>query len=172
MRTPTALATAAALATIGALCGVVAAAGPAGAAGGCTPTAIHRGTLPAWTAPAWADSSPGFRLPYALASGDSAAAFFWVDLRAGDPSNPANKLLWVMRYARRGTPLRILARWGGDPAVSVRSSWPADSSPGEIYPSYLNLPRAGCWALTIRWSSHAARLAVQIAPAGSTSHAA
>jgi hypothetical protein len=112
--------------------------------------------------PAWADSSPGFRLPYSLASGRSAAAFFWVSLRAGSPSNPANKVLWVMRYPRRGSPLRIIARDGAKPALTVRSSWPADSSPGEIYPSYLNLPKPGCWRLTLRWSSHVAHLSVSV----------
>jgi len=130
------------------------------AAGACVAAPIHRGAPPAWTASAWSSSSPGFRLPYSLASGNSAAAFLWVRLRAGDPSNPTNKVLWVMRYPRQGTPLRILARWGASAAVTARSSWPADSSPGEIYPSYLNLPRPGCWELTLSWSSHVARLDV------------
>jgi len=138
------------------------------AAGVCVAAPIHRGAPPAWSASAWS-SSPGFRLPYSLASGDSAAAFFWVRLRAGDPSNPANKVLWVMRYPRQHTPLRILARWGASAAVTARSSWPPDSSPGEIYPSYLNLPKPGCWQLTLRWSSHTARLDVEIDPAGSRS---
>ncbi len=139
----------------------------AAAGGGCVVAAIHRGAPPAWSAAAWSSSSGGFRLPYSLASGDSAAAFFWVRLRAGSPTNPANKVLWVMRYPRQNSPLRILARWGPDPAVTARSSWPPDSSPGEIYPSYLNLPKPGCWQLKLSWSSHTARLDVQIHPAGS-----
>ena len=140
---------------------------PAAATGTCVPSPIHRGAPPSWSAPAWSDSSPGFKLPYSLASGDSAAAFFWVRLRAGHPIDPANKILWVMRYPRHGSPLRILARYGATPALVARSSWPADSSPGEIYPSYLNLPKPGCWRLTLRWSSHIAHLAVAVAPAGS-----
>jgi hypothetical protein len=133
----------------------------AAATGACVPAPILRGAPPPWTSSAWADS-PGFRLPYSVASGRSAAAFFWVTLRAGSPTNPANKVLWVMRYPRRGSPLRISARDGAKPALTVRSSWPADSSPGEIYPSYLNLPKPGCWRLTLRWSSHVAHLNVSV----------
>lgn len=136
------------------------------AAGACVPSPIHRGAPPKWTAPAFADSR-GFRLPYALASGDSAAAFFWVRLRAGAPTDPANKVLWVMRFPRGGKPLHILARWGEDSSVTATSSLPPDSSPGEIYPSYLNLPRPGCWRLTLNWNGHRAGLSVSIAPAAS-----
>ncbi len=31
---------------------------------------------------------------------------------------------------------------------------PPDSSPGEIYPSYVNVPTAGCWHLTLHWAGH------------------
>ena len=136
------------------------------AAAACVPTPIKHGAPPSWSAAAWSDSSRGFRLPYSLASDRSAAAFWWVRLRAGKPRDPANKVLWVMRYARRGSPLRVVARYGPDPALVARSSWPPDSSPGEIYPSYLNLPRPGCWRLTLRWSTHTAHLTVTVAPAG------
>lgn len=136
---------------------------PVAQAGACVPAPIHRGAPPSWSRAAWSDS-PGFRLPYAVASGDSAAAFLWVRLRAGDPSNPANKVLWVTRYPRNHSPLRISARWGRDPSVTTHSVWPADSSPGEIYPSYVNLPRAGCWQLTLRWNGHVASMNLDIAP--------
>jgi hypothetical protein len=139
----------------------------ASVAAACAPAPIHHGAPPSWSAAAWSDSSAGFKLPYSLASGNSAAAFFWVHLRAGDPTNPANKVLWVMRYPRHGSPLRIVARYGPSPALLARSSWPADSSPGEIYPSYLNLPKPGCWQLTLHWSSHTAHLALTVAAAGS-----
>jgi hypothetical protein len=129
----------------------------------CVPSPILHGAPPRWTDPAWANS-PGFRLPYALSANHAAAAFLWVKLRAGAPANPANKVLWVVRYARQGHPLRILAHWGRDPSVVRRASWSADASPGEIYPSYLNLPRAGCWKLSLSWGSHTAAVNVQIAP--------
>jgi hypothetical protein len=131
--------------------------------GGCVATRVHRGAPPAWTAPAWADSSPGFTLPYALSSGDAAAAFFFANpLRAGHPTNPHNKILWVVRYPRNGKPLNIVARSPTDPGKTVRASWPADSEPGEIYPSYVDLPKPGCWELTLSWDTHTAHLDLQV----------
>jgi hypothetical protein len=118
-----------------------------------------------WTAPAWADSSPGLTLPYALSSGDAAAAFFFADpLRAGHPTNPHNKILWVVRYPRNGKPLSIVARSPTDPGKTVRASWPADSEPGEIYPSYVDLPKPGCWELTLSWDTHTAHVDIQVQP--------
>lgn len=129
------------------------------------PAAIHRGAPPAWTAAAWSDSRPGFRIPYALASSDAAAAFFFAPkLRAGDPSNPANKILWVVRFPRDGNPLEITARLGRNPAKVVRISRPADSSPGEIYPSYVDLPTPGCWHLELAWGPHRAKVDVRVVP--------
>ncbi len=86
-----------------------------------------------------------------------AGAFFFANpIRAGHPSNPGNKILWIVRFPRNGNPLDITARFGGDPSLVVRTSWPADSEPGEIYPSELDLPRPECpggWVIT----QHSAR---------------
>lgn len=131
----------------------------------CVPAAIHDGAPPRWTAPAWADSSPGFPMPYSLAPGDAAAAFFFAPrLRAGHPQNPSNKVLWVVRAPRNGHPLKITARLGSDRSQVVRISWPADSSPGEIYPSDVDLPRPGCWRLQLAWGSHRSSIDVQVHP--------
>jgi hypothetical protein len=135
------------------------------AQGRCVASRVHHGAPPAWTGPAWADSSPGFTLPYALSSGDGAAAFFFANpLRAGHPTNPHNKILWVVRYPRNGKPLNIVARSPADPGKTVRASWPADSEPGEIYPSYVDLPKPGCWELTLGWNTHTVHLNVQVQP--------
>jgi hypothetical protein len=80
-------------------------------------------------------------------------------LRAGHPVDPANKVLWVVRAPRHGRPLRIVARRGG---ATVRISRAADSGPGEIYPSYVDLPKAGCWRLTLAWGPHRARIDVAV----------
>ena len=128
----------------------------------CVPAAIHHGAPPRWTAAAWADSSPDFRVPYALASGDAAGAFFFATLRAGHPDNPSNKVLWIVRFPRNGHPLEITARLGRDPAQVVRISRPADSSPGEIYPSYVDLPKPGCWHLALAWGGHRASVDVAV----------
>jgi hypothetical protein len=131
----------------------------------CVPAAVHTGAPPRWTAAAWADSSPGFRIPYSLASGDAAAAFWFAPrLRAGHPENPSNKVLWIVRFPRNGHPLEITARLAADPARVVRISRPADSSPGEIYPSAVDLPKPGCWRLGLAWGSHRASIDVEVHP--------
>jgi hypothetical protein len=102
-------------------------------------------------------------VPYALASGGEAAAFFFADpLRAGHPTNPSNKVLWVVRLPREGKPLIITARRAGGSAQVVRIRREADSGPGEIYPSYVDLPKPGCWALTLAWGVHRASIDVQV----------
>ena len=131
----------------------------------CVPAPIRRGAPPAWTAPAWANSSPGFTADYALSSGQLAAAIFFANpLHAGHPTNPANKVLWIVRLPRNHKPLNIVARFGADPAEIVRISRPADSSPGEIYPSYVDLPRPGCWKLTLTWDTHTTHIDIHVQP--------
>jgi hypothetical protein len=129
----------------------------------CVPAPIHDGPPPRWTVAAWADSSPGFRVPYSLATGDVAGAFFFAPrLRAGHPNNPSNKVLWIVGSPRDGNALDITARLGRDPARVVRISLPADSSPGEIYPSDVDLPTPGCWRLELAWGRHRASLDIQV----------
>jgi hypothetical protein len=57
----------------------------------CSRAAIHHGAPPAWTAAAWSDSSPGFTLPYALATGNAAAPFFFRPDPARRPSHESRK---------------------------------------------------------------------------------
>lgn len=131
----------------------------------CNPAPIVAGALPAWTAAAWSDSSPGLTVPYALATGNAAAAFFFAPtLRAGHPTNPTNKVLWVVRFPRDGHPLTITARLSTNQSEVMRITRPADSSPGEIYPSYVDLPKPGCWRLELAWGTHRASLDVQVRP--------
>jgi hypothetical protein len=102
-------------------------------------------------------------VPYALASGAKAAAFFFADpLRVGHPTNPSNKVLWVVRFPRDGKPLIITARRavGSSPVVRIKRE--ADSGPGEIYPSYVDLPKPGCWQLSLAWGVHRASIDVQV----------
>jgi hypothetical protein len=149
------------LAVVLAVVPVLCACGGGASRGGCSPAPVHTGPPPQWTADVWSMSSPGAAPPYALADGDAAAAFLFVDqLRPGHPVDPANKVLWVVRAPRDGKPLRIVARQGG---ATVRLSRPADSGPGEIYPSDLDLPEAGCWRLTLAWGPHRARIDLAVA---------
>jgi hypothetical protein len=123
---------------------------------GCTATAIRRGTPPDWTAPAWAETSGApTGLPYVVAEHGRAIAFiFGYPLRAGVPTNPDNKILWVVRSPRDGSDLVIRARplHATTPLVTIRQA--ANSGPGEIYPSDVNVPAPGCWRMTLRWNGH------------------
>jgi hypothetical protein len=126
--------------------------------GACSPAPIHRGAPPMWASAGFVG---GFKVPYALASGASAVSFFFADpVRAGRPTNPYNKVLWVLRST--GTPLIITARWGPDPTVSRRIRLPENASPPGDYPSYVNLPRAGCWTLDLAWGQHRARIDIEV----------
>ena len=126
-------------------------------AGGCGDTRVYRGAPPTWTASAFGSSSPGFAnvLPYAVAEHGNAAGFiFGYPLRAGAPSNRRNKILWIVRLPRNGSELTIRGTPldGVRPVITVSS--PANSSPGEIYPSIVNVPAAGCWRMTLHWAGH------------------
>jgi hypothetical protein len=64
-----------------------------------------------------------------------------------------NKLLWVVRLPRDGSELLLD---GVNPATRhvVHLAEPPDSSPGEIYPSIVDVPEPGCWHFTLRWANH------------------
>ncbi len=100
--------------------------------------------------------------PHALSThGDVAAIVFGYPLRAGNPSGRQNKVLWIMRLSRRGLPLQITARPLHSSHPVVKETEPADSSPGEIYPSYVNVPKAGCWRINLRWAGHTDEIALR-----------
>ena len=134
-------------------------------AGGCAGTALYRGAVPAWTAPAMQGgggrlSTP---LPHALSRRRNVTALvFGYPLRAGNPgSGRQNKILWIMRLPRRHTPLYLSARPLHANHPVVRQTWPADSSPGQIYPSIVDVPRAGCWRITLHWAGHTDAIALR-----------
>jgi hypothetical protein len=79
-------------------------------------------------------------------------------LPAGHPGEYANKILWVMREPRRGAALRLTIRPTGRPAPRITVNQPANSSPGEVYPSPVDVPTAGCWHVTAEWNNNRATL--------------
>ncbi|MGI8714376.1 MAG: hypothetical protein ACR2NR_14615 [Solirubrobacteraceae bacterium] len=94
-------------------------------------------------------------VPFALsAHGTATAVVFGYPLRAGHPTDPANKILWIMRQPRAGSSLVIHAQPLLAKAPQVTVTWPPDAAPGDIYPSYVDVPRPGCWRLTLRWAHH------------------
>jgi hypothetical protein len=122
--------------------------------GGCGESHLYKGGEPAWLDSAGAHNNPT-GLPYAVASNQTAAGFiFGYPLRAGHPSNPANKILWVVGFPREGSPLDITAQLPILGPAPVHQSEPADSEPGEIYPSIVDVPQAGCWRFELSWGAH------------------
>jgi hypothetical protein len=72
----------------------------------------------------------------------------------------------VVRAPREGHPLLIDATSATTPSRTVHLREEADSGPGEIYPSYVDLPTPGCWHLALRWGAHRATVDVTVHPAG------
>jgi hypothetical protein len=121
---------------------------PAMTAGGCSTATLPSGSGPAWAA----HSNPPTFLPYAIGAHQTAAAFiFGYPLRAGAPTNPANKILWIVRTPGSGLTIRATPLRSPTPVVTVRVN---DSAGPETYPSYVNVPTPGCWHLTVRWRGH------------------
>jgi len=121
---------------------------PAPVAGGCAPAGLQVGSGPAWAA----HSNPPMSVRYALAARRTAVAFiFGFPLRVGDPTDPANKILWIVRTPGSGLTIRATPLHARRPAVTVRLD---DSAGPEIYPSYVNVPTSGCWHLTLQWAGH------------------
>jgi hypothetical protein len=126
------------------------------APGGCGSTQAHKGGVPAWVEVAGAHNNPDF-LPYVITDPPIAAAFLWASpLRAGHPENPSNKILWVVGPLRDGADLRITGHPAGALTPTIRTSQPANSAPGEIYPSIVDVPTAGCWHFDLSWAGHRA----------------
>jgi hypothetical protein len=94
-------------------------------------------------------------VPYALGSkGQVVGYLFGYPLRAGHPTETANKVLWVVRQPRDASNLVLSGHPVRKAAPVVHVSEPDDSSPGQIYPSIVDVPKAGCWAFTLTWHGH------------------
>jgi hypothetical protein len=124
--------------------------GAAHISGGCGTTPLLRGP-----APGWASSAKPPPIPYALAERGQVAGFlFGYPLMAGNPQPYSDKILWVVASPRDGLPLRLTGHPLGAATPVVSSTWPADSTPGEIYPSEIVAPSPGCWQFTLSWNGH------------------
>jgi hypothetical protein len=63
----------------------------------------------------------------------------------------------IVREPRNGKDLRLALRpAAGGAATTVVE--PAHSSPGEVYPSIVDVPAPGCWTLVSEWDTHRATL--------------
>jgi len=125
--------------------------------GGCGSTQARVGAVPAWLDAAAGHNVP--QLPYVIAVPASAAGFLFArPLRAGHPENPANKILWVVRTPRQGSSLEVDGHPLGSAGPIVHQSQPADSFPGEIYPSIIDVPTSGCWRFMLQWATDRAEV--------------
>lgn len=125
--------------------------------GGCGSTRVWKGSVPADLERAAGQNAP-HGLPIAFADPPVLAGFvFGYPLRAGPAENPSNKVLWVVSGGRTG-PLVVDAHPAGATAPTVHYSFPDNSGPGNIYPSGVDVPSAGCWHLTFTWSGHTASI--------------
>ena len=98
-------------------------------------------------------------MPYVVSDDGGVVGFiFGYPLRSGHPTERANKILRVVRLPRNGQPLTIIARPTGTSGPVVSTMQPANSGPGEIYPTIVDVPDAGCWDLNLEWDSHTATL--------------
>jgi hypothetical protein len=111
---------------------------------------VDTGVLPVWARAGFSDPKP--RMPHVLgAHGRIAAILFGYPLASPPAQDHANKILWVSRRTpTRGSSLRIAAqRWENGRPAGPPVARRVDGGPG---PSIVDLPAAGCWRLTLRWS--------------------
>jgi hypothetical protein len=126
---------------------------PSLVASGCGEYPLLSGNEPRWLDDAGAHNNPT-GVPYVIATPPIAAGFvFGYPLTAGR-TEPSNKILWVVGKPWNGSPLIV----GGHPvgAQSPSDGWrfEADSGPGDIYPSIVNVPQAGCWQFDLGWAGN------------------
>jgi hypothetical protein len=114
---------------------------------------VLRGVLPVWARSGFSEAEP--RVPHVLGrAGTITGILFGFPLRAPRPIGHSNKILWVSKLENVPiTDLRISAqRMSGTQRLGAPVLRVLQGGPG---PSIVNLPRPGCWRLTLRWSRHA-----------------
>lgn len=136
----------------------------------CTsPPAVARcpGNVIVDNVPSWAGDVglPGISQYVMSDEGNAIAVIFPKTLVGGDRTDGAsNKVLWVVREPRNlsdltleGTPVG-----GEEPGVSYVQE--ANSGPGEIYPSEIDVPKPGCWDFTLMWDGNVAHITLPYEP--------
>jgi hypothetical protein len=123
--------------------------------GGCGTTSVYQGALPAWAESAQVPDPSRYVMSH---EGDLVGVLFVSPLVApARTQGPNNKILWISSVPRDGSTLTLtLAPLAGGTAVTVTQ--PADSEPGEIYPSIVDVPASGCWSVVAEWAGHRATL--------------
>lgn len=125
--------------------------------GGCGTTQVYRGGEPDWLTSAGDNNNPN-DLPYFITSPPIAAGFlFAYPLKGGRSTNPNNKILWVVGMPRNGNDLKVdVSQSGTVETVGESLTFPANSGPGAIYPSIVDVPNPGCWHFDLAWGANKA----------------
>jgi len=124
--------------------------------GGCGNTQVYKGGEPDWLTTAGVNNNPN-DLPYFITEPPTAAGFlFGYPLHAGTRTGGANKILWVVGVPREGNDLHVTGHPQDATTPKVDQTFPANSSPGEIYPSIVDVPTAGCWHFNLSWGKNTA----------------
>ncbi len=124
------------------------------AAPGSCASAVVYSPLPAWARSGF--SPPSQAMPHVLGSHGDIVAVLWArpdPLVTPTPPDRSNKILWVSKLPDSGgSSLEITARQliGGTAVGAVQRRTVA-GGPG---PSTIDMPAAGCWQFTLRWSGH------------------
>jgi hypothetical protein len=134
---------------------------PAGASS-CA-SSLAYGPLPTWARAGF--TPPGQPMPYVLGARGGIVAVLWAQhdpLVTPAPPGRTNKILWVSKLPLApGTSLEITARQlVGGSAVGAVQRRTVLGGPG---PSIIDMPRAGCWQFTLRWSDHVDTVALPYA---------
>lgn len=116
-------------------------------AGECSADTVHSGPPPSWADPA---NPPAGMRWVAGVNGLVVGMLFSDPLKAG----PDNKILWIVKPPRDDNPLRIQATPAGGGTTITFPEQPANSEPGEIYPTIDDVPTAGCWSLHLSWGAN------------------
>jgi hypothetical protein len=124
--------------------------------GGCGSTTVMSGGISDALQKSAGNNAPS-GVPYAIAHPATVAGFLFGAPLHAPGTGSSNKILWVVGTPRTGD-LVVEAVPFGRTAPTVRYSFPPNSSPGEIYPSGVDVPEPGCWSLTLRWAGQAAAL--------------
>jgi hypothetical protein len=115
---------------------------------------VSTAALPSW---ARAGFSPaGLHTPHVIGEHGQIIAVLFVDLRVQQPAGTHNKILWVAKGGYG--PLHIRAQLQGTSRTVTRTL------PNGPAPSYVNMPAAGCWQMSLTWSSYHDTIALQYQP--------
>jgi hypothetical protein len=123
-------------------------------AGGCGATLVYKGGEPDWLTQA-GDSNNPTDLPYFITDPPIAAGFiFGYPLHARVSPGQGNKILWVVGIPRNEEDLHITSHPLGASEPVLHMTFPPNSSPGEIYPSEVDVLSPGCWHFDLSWGKN------------------